>query len=95
MAMPTTRADRVAAIAAADPPVRDADDLVLLDAFVTAIDDGLARLDADTLLGPGEQLATLAVAGVRALAPLLRVQLDESIAAAEAKLADRKPVMQS
>lgn len=52
-------------------------DTEMLAAAVTALEGALAAIDnPNRSMPPGEQLATLAVAGVRALVPLLRDEVD-------------------
>lgn len=55
-------------------------DTEALRALVDGFEDGLARIDQTPGMSPGDQLATLAVAGVRALLPMLRDELDRRLA---------------
>jgi hypothetical protein len=85
MATAATSAERIARVNEYAPDV-DTNDLELLDAVVTNLAGALDKIDGDSLLSPGEQLAVLAVAVVRGVLPLLRQERDAQLDKAEARL---------
>lgn len=76
------------------PPAKS-DDLLMLEQVSAALDGALADIERLDPVAPGQALAIIGVAVVKAIAPMLRTELadqlrqhDERVAAYEAAVAD-------